>query len=94
MGALLHEFQWVAFEPLLAGYTAKMIGVAFVGDFELGCFFVHNGAANWVFGHYFMLTSKKKVVLSLLMSIGKKRRSGKLVKMLVLLTSIFVAVFV
>ena len=80
MGALFHEFQGVAFEPLLAGYTAKMIGVASVGDFEFGCIFVHNGAANWVFGHYFMLTSKKEVVLSLLMIIGKKRRSGELGK--------------
>ncbi len=80
MGVLFHEFQWVAFEPFFAGYAAKMIGVAFVGDFEFGCFFVHNGAANWVFGHYFMLTSKKEVVLFLLMIIGKKRRTGELGK--------------
>jgi hypothetical protein len=40
------------FESLLAGHAAKMIGFSVIGDFELGCLFIQNSAANWVFGHY------------------------------------------
>jgi len=48
-----HELHWVSFESLLAGYTAKMIGLAIVGDLEFGCLLVQNGATNEISRHYF-----------------------------------------
>jgi hypothetical protein len=37
---LLHEFQRVSLESLLAGNAAKMIRIAVKGDFEFGSLFV------------------------------------------------------
>jgi len=52
-GSLLHELHWVSFESLLAGYAAKMIGLAIVGYLEFGCLLVQNGATNRISRHYF-----------------------------------------
>jgi hypothetical protein len=48
---LLYEFGCVPLEPFLALKAAKMVGFAFIGDFELGCVFVKNCAADWVSVH-------------------------------------------
>jgi hypothetical protein len=48
---LLHEFGGVPLEPFLALKAAKMVGFAFVGDFEFGGVFVEDHAADWVSEH-------------------------------------------
>jgi len=41
----------VSLEFLLADQAAKMIGFTVIGDFELGCFFIKNNAADRIFRH-------------------------------------------
>jgi len=70
--SLLHELHWVSFESLLAGYAAKMIGLAIVGDLELGCLLVQNDATNGISRHYFNLIEDCAFCLLLLL-IKRKR---------------------
>ncbi len=53
-----YELSSVSFEPLLAGYTAKIICLATVSDLELGLLFVQNSAANRISMHYVNLMEK------------------------------------
>jgi hypothetical protein len=39
-GSLLHELRRVFLEPFFAGDAAKIIGLAVMGNLELGCFIV------------------------------------------------------
>jgi hypothetical protein len=48
---LLYEFGLVPLEPLLALKAAKMVGFAFIRDFELRRVLVQYHAANWVSKH-------------------------------------------
>jgi hypothetical protein len=41
----------MSLESFLAGQAAKMVGFAFISDFELGCIFIENHAADWVSKH-------------------------------------------
>jgi hypothetical protein len=50
--SLLHELRWVSLEPLLAGNTAKMIGLTIIGNLELGNLLVQNGTTNRILRHY------------------------------------------
>ena len=58
---LLHEFACVAFESFLALETAEVVGFAFVGNFELGCVFVEDCAADWVSEHILGSLPQKSV---------------------------------
>ena len=70
--SLLHEFHWVSFKSLLTGYAAKMIGLAIVGDLELGCLLIQNGAANGISRHYFCAHERIRVLLIII--VDKKRK--------------------
>ena len=73
---LLYELSWLPFESLLAGHAAKMIGFAIVGDFELGCLFVKNHAANRISRHYLSLNLMYECTLGLLCLVVKRQGLG------------------
>ena len=50
--SLLYELFRVPFEPLLAGNTAKVIGLTIIGDLELGYPLIKNDTTNRIFRHY------------------------------------------
>ena len=49
-----------------------MIGLAIVGDLELGCLLVENGATNGVSRHYFQ--SHRRVCVLLIIAVDKKKK--------------------
>jgi hypothetical protein len=63
-------------EPLLTSDTAEMVCFAFEGDFELGCFFVQNYAANWVFRQFLSPNLNEECGICLLLIVVKKEKVG------------------
>jgi len=52
-----------------------MIGLAIVGDLELGCLLVQNDATNGIYKHYFNLI---EVCVVLIITIDKKKKVRKM----------------
>jgi hypothetical protein len=50
-----------------------MVGFAFIGDFELGCIFIENHAADGVSKHYVSLNLMEESTFYLLWLVVKKR---------------------
>jgi hypothetical protein len=75
VGLSLCEFGRIPFEPLLAGYAAKMVGFAIMGDLELCCFLIQNRAANWISGH--MLVLWRMCVLLIIVSVKREKKVCK-----------------
>ena len=50
-----------------------MVGFAFISDFELGCVFVENYAADWVSKHYFSLNLMEESTFCLLWLVVQKK---------------------
>jgi hypothetical protein len=71
---LSYELRRVSFESLLAGQTAKMIGLPIMGDLELGCLVIHNRATNRIFGHYSSVNLITGLFVLPIMNSGKKRK--------------------
>jgi len=67
----------VSLEPLLAVEAAKMKSFTVVSDFELGCLFVQDHSANWVFRHYSALNLTRSYVFYLLSLVVKMRMKVK-----------------
>jgi len=66
----------VSLEPLLAGDAAKMIRFTIESDFELGCFFVQNYAANGIFRQFLGLNLNEECDFCLLLIVVKKEKVG------------------
>jgi hypothetical protein len=66
----------VPLEPLFAGDAAKMICFTIESDFELGCFFVQNHAANGIFRQFLGLNLNEECDFCLLLIVVKKRKVG------------------
>ncbi len=89
------ELGSIPLEPLLAGYTAKIVGFTIMRDFELGRFLVQNCAANGISWH--MLVLWRVCVLLIIISVKKKEKRKKCEKMdedVTCKSSIFAGVFV
>jgi hypothetical protein len=70
---LLDELCGVPLESLLAGQAAKMVGFAFISDFELGRIFIENYTADWVSEHYLSLSLMEESTFYLLWLAVTKR---------------------
>jgi len=82
MGLSLCELSWIPFEPLLAGYAAKMVGFAIMGDLELSCLLVQNRAAHRISRH--MLVLWRMCVLLIMISVKGRKKWSKRTKMLLI----------
>jgi len=71
---LSNEFCWVPLEPFFAGDAAKMIRLTVESDFEFGCFFVQNYAANGIFRQFFGLNLNEEYDFCLLLIVVKKKK--------------------
>jgi len=69
-----------------------MIGLAIVGDLELGCLLVQNNATNGIYRHYFNLI--EECAFCLLLLLIKRKRGVKQTEDLANKLNIFLGVFV
>jgi len=67
----------VPLESLLALQAAKMVGFAFIGDFELGCVFVQNHAADRVSKHLLCPVPQERMAYPPFMVSGLKKHHLK-----------------
>jgi hypothetical protein len=86
------ELSSIPLEPLLAGYAAKIVGFAIMGDLELSCFIVQNCAAHRISRH--MLVLWRMCVLLIMISVKGRKKVVKKDEDATDKSNIFGAVFV